>query len=348
MRALQIPLSSSNPAGRPHCIALFSGGLDSALAILLMLRQNIEVTALTFMTHFGCDLGDRSSCGSNPYPLAEQYGFRVKLMHLGQRFVDIVKNPQYGRGGQMNVCVDCRLLMLEEAKNYMEMVGADFIITGEVKGQRPFSQVKDRMDLIVRKSGLEGRLLRPLCAKTLPPTEMETSGMIDRSQLESITGRSRKRQYELGKEFGLENYPSIGHGCLLVDEGYSNRLRDLLAHTEHISFDDLNLLRLGRHFRLDAATKAVIGRNADDNTRLQQIRKPPSYELRATDLTSPVTLLSGDVSDTNLRLGAQITARYTRALPGEAVLVTCRNGAEPFDLSVEPAEEAVVERLLIR
>lgn len=153
---------------RPHCIALFSGGLDSALAILLMLRQNIEVTALTFMTHFGCDLGDRSSCGSNPYPLAEQYGFRVKLMHLGQRFVDIVQNPQYGRGSQMNVCVDCRLLMLEEAKNYMELVGADFIITGEVKGQRPFSQVKDRMDLIVRKSGLEGRLLRPLCARILP------------------------------------------------------------------------------------------------------------------------------------------------------------------------------------
>lgn len=254
-------------ARRPHCIALFSGGLDSALAILLMLRQNIEVTALTFMTHFGCDLGDRASCGSNPYPLAEQFGFRVKLMHLGQRFVDIVQNPQHGRGSQMNVCVDCRLLMLEEAKNYMELVGADFIITGEVKGQRPFSQVKDRMDLIVRKSGLEGRLLRPLCAGILPPTEMERNGMVDREMLESISGRSRKRQYELAAEFGLEDYPSIGHGCLLVNEGYSNRLRDLLAHTEQITFDDLNLLQVGRHFRLDAAAKAVVGRNAEENAR---------------------------------------------------------------------------------
>ncbi|MEE8576994.1 MAG: hypothetical protein V3T31_07040, partial [candidate division Zixibacteria bacterium] len=222
---------------RPHAVALFSGGLDSALAILMMLRQDIEVTALTFMTHFGCDLEDRSSCGSNPYPMAEKFGFNVKLMHLGDKFVQIVKSPQFGRGGHMNVCVDCRVMMLNEAKEYMEMIGADFIVTGEVMGQRPFSQVKNKMDLVIREAGLKGKLLRPLSARRLPETEPETSGMVDRSQLEGITGRSRKRQIELAEEFGLDDYPSSGSGCLLTDESYSRRLHDLLSHTDRISFD---------------------------------------------------------------------------------------------------------------
>ena len=151
------------PRGR--CIALFSGGLDSALAVLLMLRQNIEVTAITFMTHFGCDLGDRSSCGSDPYPAAEKFGFSVKLMHLGQKFVDLVEKPKYGYGSETNICIDCRILMLREAKALMELTNADFIVTGEVVGQRPFSQVKDKIHLVERQAGLRGKLLRPLSAK---------------------------------------------------------------------------------------------------------------------------------------------------------------------------------------
>ena len=138
---------------------------------MLLLKQNIEVTALTFMTHFGCDLGDRSSCGSNPYPAAEKFGFNVKLMHLGQKFVDIVEKPRFGRGKNMNMCVDCRILMLSEAKAYMEMVNADFVVTGEVVGQRPFSQVRHRLNLTAKEAGVKGKLLRPLSAKLLPPTE---------------------------------------------------------------------------------------------------------------------------------------------------------------------------------
>lgn len=348
MNDLSVPgLGAGRGSRRPHSIALFSGGLDSALAILLMLKQNIEVTALTFMTHFGCDLGDRASCGSNPYPLAEQFGFRVKLMHLGQRFVDIVRHPHYGRGSQMNVCVDCRLLMLEEAKNYMELVGADFIITGEVKGQRPFSQVADRMDLIERKSGLDGRLLRPLCAKLLPPTEMELRGMVDREQLEAISGRSRKRQIELAAAYGLDHYPSVGHGCLLVDAGYSNRLRDLFAHAEHITFDDLNLLRVGRHFRLSPTAKAVAGRNAEENARLRQLRRAHHYELQAVDTHSPLVVVTGIPDETTLRLAAGIVARYTKVSAEETIRVACHNGASPVELMVTPADETLVASLQI-
>ncbi|MBD3401799.1 DUF814 domain-containing protein [candidate division GN15 bacterium] len=343
-------MTTSTPHKRKkaHAIALFSGGLDSALAILLMLKQDIEVTALTFMTHFGCDLKDRSSCGSNPYPMAEQFGFNVKLMHLGQKFVDIVEKPKYGRGSQMNVCVDCRILMLTEAKNYMEMVGADFVVTGEVMGQRPFSQVRDRMNLVIREAGLRDRLLRPLSAKLLPPTEPELAGLVDRDMLERIYGRSRKRQMELAEEFGLSDYPTPAAGCLLTDAGYSNRLRDLLAHTERISFDDLNLLRVGRHFRLDRHTKVVVGRNESDNDQLRRLKQPHHYHLEAVGVGSPVTLLIGPYTRENVEKAAMITARYTKARHEPQVRVAVQNGDDPMEVSVTPAAEEDISYVIVR
>ena len=342
-------MSGDKTKKRGHAIALFSGGLDSALAILLILRQDIEVTALTFMTHFGCDLGDRSSCGSNPYPTAEKFGFNVKLMHLGQKFVDIVKNPRFGRGRNMNVCTDCRILMLNEARELMEMVGADFIITGEVLGQRPMSQVRDKMNLIVNQTGLKGKLLRPLSAKLLPPTEAELSGLVDREKLEGISGRGRKRQLEMAREFGLEDYPSPASGCLLTDVGYSNRLRDLLANTEHITFDDLNLLRVGRHFRLDRDTKVIVGRNEQDNNLILAYKQPQHYHLEALDVGSPVTLLIGNGSEENLKEAARITARYTSAKDQPSVTVTWvrdEGGNKAFEVSPVTEEEA--SRAIVR
>ena len=292
------------------------------MAILLMLKQNIEVTALTFMTHFGCDLGDRSSCGGNPYPAAEKFGFNVKLMHLGQKFVDIVENPKYGRGKNMNVCVDCRILMLSEAREFMELINADFIITGEVMGQRPMSQVKDKLNLTIREAGLKGKLLRPLSAKLLPPSEPELNGLVDREKLEGISGRGRHRQLELAKKFELVDYPSPASGCLLTDVGYSNRLRDLLAHTGRLTFDDLNLLRTGRHFRLDNETKVIVGRNELDNKYLEFHKKDYHYRLEAPDCGSPVTLLIGNASEENLTKAAALTARYSSLKDSELVPVT--------------------------
>lgn len=337
-----------NGKKRGHAIALFSGGLDSALAVLLMLRQDIEVTALTFMTHFGCDLGDRSSCGSNPYPASQKFGFNVKLMHLGQKFVNIVENPKFGRGANMNVCVDCRILMLSEAKNFMAMVNADFIITGEVLGQRPFSQVKDKMNLVLKETGLAGKVLRPLSAKLLLPTEPEISGMVDREKLEAIRGRGRHRQIALAKEFGLEKYPNPASGCLLTDEGYSNRLRDLLANTDHVTFDDLNLLRAGRHFRLDRQTKVIVGRNEEDNNRILAYRLPHHHLLEAVDVSSPTTLLIGPATDENIRKAAMITARYTTSRGKALVRVELKSESNPVTVEVKPATDADLEPVLIK
>ena len=331
---------------RPHCIALFSGGLDSALAIILMLKQDIEVTAITFMTHFGCDLGDRSSCGGNPYPTAEKFGFNVKLMHLGQKFVDIVENPQYGRGKNMNVCVDCRILMLTEAREFMELINADFIITGEVMGQRPMSQVKDKLFLTIKESGLKGKLLRPLSAKLLPPTEMELSGMVDRNRLEGISGRGRHRQLELAKEFGLEDYPSPASGCLLTDVGYSNRLRDLMTHNQRLNFDDINLLRIGRHFRLDEQTKVIVGRNELDNNYLDAHKQKYHYRFEVMEAGSPVTILIGNASDDNLTKAASLTARYSSLKDADLVPVTITGPDGEKILMVSPSVDEKNESLM--
>lgn len=341
-------MQTSDAKYKGHAVALFSGGLDSALAVLLMLKQDIKVTALTFMTHFGCDLGDRSSCGSDPYPVAERFGFDVKLMHLGQKFLDIVENPRYGRGKNMNICTDCRILMLTEARKFMELIGADFVVTGEVLGQRPMSQVRNKLNLTEKQSGLRGKLLRPLSAKLCRPTEAELSGMVDRERLEAINGRSRKRQLELAEEFGLEDFPSPAAGCLLTDVGYSNRLRDLLEHTGRLTFDDLNLLRVGRHFRLDEDTKVVVGRNETDNKKLVAYKKPCHIHLEALNTGSPVTLLVGNASDENLRKAAMLTASYCSAKNTPLVEITALNPERELKLTVEPARAEELDCLVIR
>jgi len=341
-------MHSRNGNKRGHCIALFSGGLDSALAILLMLRQKIEVTALTFMTHFSSDLNNRSSNASTPYRTAEKFGFSVKQINLGQKFVDIVVNPKYGRGKNMNVCIDCRILMLREAREFMDMVDADFVITGEVLGQRPMSQTKDKLNLVLKQANLKGKLLRPLSAKLLPPTEPELSGLVDREQLEGISGRGRKRQLELADEFGLDDYHTPASGCLLTDAAYSVRLRDLLAHTERVTFDDLNLLKVGRHFRLDKDTKVIVGRNEQDNQLLLSFKQPYHVQLEALNVGSPITLLVGNATDENIKKAAMITARYTSAKNRPQVELTLTGDGGERKVVVAPAADEELQPLAVR
>ncbi len=339
--------TNTSPAPKAHVISLFSGGLDSSLSVLLMLRQNVQVTAITFMTHFGCDLSDRSSCSSNPYPAAKQFGFDVKLVHLAEKFVKIVQNPTYGYGKNMNPCVDCRILMLREAKDYMDMVGADAVITGEVLGQRPFSQMRPKLHLTEREAGLKGRLLRPLSAKLLPPTIAELDGRIDREKLEAICGRGRHRQMELAKEFGLENYPSPASGCLLTDPEYSRKLRDLLQHTPHINFIDLNLLQVGRHFRLTPETKVIVGRSESDNNKLEAYAEPADWLLEVMDTGSPVTIVRGAPTPDDLEKAAAITARYCDLRTEPSVEVTLRQAKDSRTLRLEPGTPEWVESLRV-
>lgn len=335
-----------NVTYRGHGIGLFSGGLDSSLAVLLIMQQNIRVTALSFMTHFGCDFSDRSSCSRDPYPVARQFGFEVKMVHLAEQFVEIVRHPKYGHGKNMNPCIDCRILMLREAKKIMELVGADFVFTGEVVGQRPMSQYKPQLHVVERDAGLKGKLVRPLSARLLPPTEPELSGLLDRNRLENISGRSRKRQMKLAARFGLTDYPNPAGGCLLTDVGYSRRLKDLLDHRPQIDFRELNLLRVGRHFRLDDRCKVIVGRDEAENIEIGKLRRPEDMIFEARETGSPLVLLVGRPDEAAIRLAATITARYCDLKRASTVNITY--GHDETDLkvvAVSPAEDLLLETI---
>ena len=321
-------------------VALLSGGLDSMLAVRLMRRQNIDVHAIMFLTHFGCDIVDKSSCSHDPFPMAEKYGFVVRMCHLGEKFLDIVKSPKFGHGKNMNPCVDCRILMLNEAKHVMEQIGADAIITGEVLGQRPMSQTRDKLNLVIKQTGLKGRLLRPLSAKLLEPTIPEIEGKIDREQLENISGRSRRRQMKLAEEFGLDDYPSPAAGCLLTDPGYSKRLKDLLEYDSNVDFTALNLLKVGRHFRFSPATKIVVGREEAENDKIEKYRKPEDIQLEAMETGSPITLLVGEPTKEAVLFAARLTARYCDQKYQPSVRITISYPDREEVIEVPPAEDS--------
>ncbi|HBC47444.1 MAG TPA: hypothetical protein DCZ43_10390 [candidate division Zixibacteria bacterium] len=328
-------------------VALYSGGLDSTLAILQMMKYGVEVEAITFLTHFGCDATDKSSCGSDPYPAAEKFGFKVKLAHLGQRFFDIVKNPRFGHGKNMNPCIDCRLIMIDEARHYMEMTEADFIITGEVLAQRPMSQRRYSLDLVARECGLAGKLVRPLSGRLLPPTIPEKEGKIKREWLLNIEGRSRKRQMDLAAEFGLTDYPTPAGGCLLTDVNYSNRLRDLLKFNPDPDFNDLNLLRVGRHFRISPKAKLVVGRDEPENDVIESLKLPNDLILEAVDYKSPIGLLRGEISDEDIALAASLVARYSDGKKEVGLKVETRFDGQSNILETSPAPIAFIEKIRV-
>lgn len=294
-------------------IALLSGGLDSTLAVLVLLKQGVDITAVTFLTNFGCDISDTSSCSKDPFPAAEKYGFEVKLCHLADKFLDIVKNPRHGHGKNMNPCLDCRILMLTEARRLMEITDAEFLVTGEVLGQRPMSQRNDTFPLMDREAGVEGLVLRPLSAKLLKPSIPEIKGLVNREKLYGFSGRTRKPQIALAKELDLTDYPSPAGGCLLTDPLYSYRLRDLLEHNQNPDVRDINLLRIGRHFRISDKCKIIIGRNHEENEKILSLSTREDLLLEVRNYGSPLTLMTGKISEDEIESAASMTARYSDA-----------------------------------
>ncbi len=332
---------------KKQAVALYSGGLDSTLAILAVLRQGIEVKAVTFLNHFGCDISDRSSCSKDPFSAAEKFGFEVKMCHLSDKFIEIVKNPKFGHGRNMNPCMDCRILMLKEAGEFMDMTGAEFIITGEVLGQRPMSQRRDALNIIDREAGLKGHILRPLSAKLLNHTVPEEKGIVNRELLYGFSGRSRKPQMALAEEFGLKDYPAPAGGCLLTEPNYSYRLRELLNYNPNPSVEDLHLLRLGRHFRLSPECKVIVGRDKDENERLLRLVDNKGLYLRVEGYGSPIAIIRGDASEEFIRTAASICARYSDARELHAVDVKAINERGSLRLNITPANSYRIEEYRI-
>jgi len=328
-------------------IALFSGGLDSTLAILVMLKQGIDVTAITFLNHFGCEIGDRSSCSKDPFAASVKFGFQVKMAHLSDKFIDIVKNPKFGHGKNMNPCVDCRILMLKEAKNFMQITGADFLITGEVLGQRPMSQRRDTFPVIDREADVKGYVLRPLTAKLMKPTIPEEMGMVNRDLLHDFSGRSRKPQMTLAKELGLTEYPAPAGGCLLTEPNYSHRLQELLDHCPDPGHKDINLLRVGRHFRYSSDCKIIVGRNKDENEIILSTVGDQDCTMHVPGYGSPVTIVTGNPNEEALLTAASLCARYSAARHLSDVDVSVLMNRHKSVLKVQPADDYVIAKYRI-
>src|SRR5512133_2470366 len=298
-------------------LALLSGGLDSTLAVKMMLDMGLDVEALNFTSPFCTCTGKNSGCKSEAVRVAQEFNIPIKVIHKGLDYLEIVRNPKHGYGKGVNPCVDCRIYLLRKAKEYMAESGADFVIAGEVLGQRPMSQRRDTLRIIERESGLEGLLLRPLSAQHFTPTIPETEGWVDRSKLLAMSGRSRKEQMELAEELDVKNYPCPAGGCMLCETSFAPKVRDIFDHSGPLNLRDFRLLKTGRPFRLRPHTKLLIGRDEAENSALENIMQAGETLLRWQDGSSPTGVIVGLQDETLLPTAAQILLRYTKTAAGE-------------------------------
>ncbi len=315
-------------------VALISGGLDSMLAARVLQQQGIEVEGINFFTGF-CVEGHTHAIRNqhkdkqkrnNALWVAEQLGIKLHIIDVIEEYKDVLLNPKHGYGANMNPCLDCKIFMVKKAVEWVKenhMRGFDFIITGEVIGQRPKSQLKRTMPIVAAESGADDLLLRPLCAKNLQPTKPEREGWVDRSQLYDFHGRNRKPQIALAKQFGFDDFATPAGGCcFLTDESYSSKLVDLWTarNSREYELDDIMLLKVGRHIRPKADFKMIIARDAGESKFLEGYRKQFT-SLYSTSHNGPMAIIDGEIDQKDFPLAASIVARYGQGRHADEVEV---------------------------
>ncbi len=289
-----------------RALALFSGGLDSVLAIKLIADQGIEVIAVNINIGFGSTNDKEAHMKS----MCEQIGVKLEMIDLRQLYLDeVLFDPKYGYGKNFNPCIDCHGFMFRYTGKLLEKFDADFMISGEVMGQRPMSQRKEALENVKRLSQYDDLIVRPLSAKLLEPTKPEIDGWIDREKLMDISGRNRQRQLQFAKDIGLENFESPGGGCLLTEIQFSNRLRDFVDNAK-LEVEDIDTLKAGRHLRLPDGAKLIIGRNHDDNEKIKSTTSDKYYKARIEDASGPLCLFQKDASADDLSLAANLIVTY--------------------------------------
>lgn len=326
-------------------IALFSGGLDSTLAIKTITEQGVDVVALNFSTPF-CRCERSKGCGSLIKEMANQLGVKLVIVHLGQEYLDMIKAPDHGYGKNFNPCIDCRIFKFKRAKEVMEEEGASFIITGEVLGQRPMSQHRQALRTIEKESGLEGLVLRPLSAKLFSPTVAEKQGWVRREDLLGISGRTRKPQIQLASDWGIKNYSCPAGGCLLTDHHFCQRLRDLLKY-EEVNINNTELLKLGRHFRLNPKFKLIVGRDEKENSKILNLTQEGDFCFEPKDLPGPTGIGRGKLDEFIKILSAQIIARYTSREKEVDILFKTIPESRLETLSAEAVSEEKIKKYMI-
>lgn len=350
--ALVLPLPLQRPKAysmteQRKAVALISGGLDSMLAARLILDQGIHVEGINFFTGF-CVEGHTHAIRNhhqhkpkrnNALWVAEQLGIKLHIVDVIEEYKNIVISPKHGYGANLNPCLDCKAFMVRKARAWMEQNDFDFIITGEVIGQRPKSQRRDTMPLVARESGAFDRLLRPLCAKLLPPTLPEREGWVQREKLLGLNGRNRKPQIRLAARFGIDDYAQPAGGCcFLTDRSYANKLSDLWQARGNKSYelDDIMLLKVGRHLRPRAHFKLIVGRDEGENNFLSGYRREYPH-LYPTSHKGALVLLTGEASSDDLQLAARLTARFSQGRDAAAVsIVVCDVDGHQQTLTVRP------------
>ncbi|CBL44322.1 predicted thiamine biosynthesis protein [gamma proteobacterium HdN1] len=335
-------------------IALVSGGLDSMLAVRAMQEQGIHVEGVNFFTGF-CVEGHTHAIRkqdqekqkrNNALWVAERLGIKLHIEDISEEYKDVVLNPRYGYGAHMNPCLDCKIFMVGKANAMLnrarELVadgGFDFIITGEVIGQRPKSQRKDTMPLIARESGAEDRIVRPLCGKNLPATLPEREGWIQRELMYDFSGRNRKPQIALAEKWGLDDYAQPAGGCcFLTDESYSRKLGDLWQARGHREYelDDIMLLKVGRHIRPAPNYKLIVSREEGENNFMEGYRKQ-FHTLRPISHGGPLTLVDGTPTDDDLLFAARVAARFSQGKHADTMTFQIEpKGGTAFVVSIVP------------
>ncbi|MEA3554695.1 MAG: 7-cyano-7-deazaguanine synthase [Campylobacterota bacterium] len=300
-----------------RALALFSGGLDSVLAMKIVADQDIEVIAININIGFGSTV-DRTEHMQN---MCDQIGVKLEILDLRQLYLDeVLFDPKYGYGKNFNPCIDCHGFMFRYTGKLLEKYDADFMISGEVLGQSPMSQRKDALENVKKLSEYDDLIIRPLSAKLLEPSKPELEGWIDREKLYDISGRNRQRQLNIAKEIGLEDFESPGGGCLLTEIQFSNKLRDFAKH-DKLEVEDINTLKVGRHLRLPDGAKLIIGRDQEDNEKIKNTSSDKYYKARIQDASGPLCLFQKGASDDDTALATNLIITYGRTSADETYKV---------------------------
>ena len=324
-------------------LVLFSGGLDSILAAMLLKENGLDVTGIVFVHPF-------SSC-EPAEEWSEKIGIKLIKKEVDNAYFRIIRQPKHGYGSNMNPCIDCKIYMMEKAQEYADKNNFDFIASGEVVGERPFSQVKDRLIQIEKEAGLSGRIVRPLSGKILPQTEAEKKGLIKREWLMDISGRGRDRQFELAKKFRIKDFPQPGGGCLLTDPSYAIRIAELLNHKDRLEWVDAEILKIGRHFRI-GSDKIVVGRKEEENKKLERIARKKNFTwMEVTGYGSPVTILlpiERKPGKELIKKGAALTVNYSDAPNNKEIDVIVKSGRVESEMRIKAMSKSKANSLMIK
>lgn len=296
-------------------LAMISGGLDSILAAKLIKEQGVEVIGICFRSYFFNE--------ENAKRMAQQIGIKLEVIDFSKEHFEMVKSPKYGWGKNMNPCIDCHSMMMRYSGELLEKFNADFIITGEVLNQRPMSQNRSALDVVKKQSGFSDKILRPLCAKNLKETQMETKGLVDREKLLDISGRNRKPQMELAKKWGIKDYPSPAGGCKLTEPKYSIRLKEILERKEEVTEKDIHLLKYGRHFISNNNVKIIVSRTAEEGEKIKEVLNRNDMMFLASKFKGAMVIIpeGNSPTDDDLTLACRLTVRYSKGKDEELVEV---------------------------